>query len=163
MIDTLLKTVKLLGISILGSVAFFIIFMVGASVDFNNPGAFTFILICVCLAFALEVWVYKRFYKRWHIVFLNFMVTHFASFFAVVPTIFFYRAGYEDTAGLVFFGIWFAIAYFSQSHVKYVERLEKEVRKHQGRIEEAADQQKQIKKQIQEMKTRLENKNRFDQ
>ncbi|ANV90767.1 hypothetical protein [Picosynechococcus sp. PCC 8807] len=161
MIDTLIKTLKLLGISLLGSAAFFVIFMVATSVDPNNPEDFLAILILVCLAFALEVWVYKRFYKRWHIVFLNFMVTHFASFFAVVPTIFFYRAGYEDTAGLVFFAVWFAIAYFSQSHVRYVERLEQKVKAQQAQIDGFTDQKIQIQKQIETMKTRLDNTRRY--
>ena len=159
MIDTFLKTLKLLGIFLLGSIGFALI-VDGAS-EARDDVAYLGFFFLTLIAFGVEIWIYKKFYKEWRIVFLNYMITHFAAFFAMIPCFFLFLAGYGDQVGIVFLGIWFPIAYFSVYQLDYFKRLELKVKEQQAQIDGFTDQKIQIQKQIETMKTRLDNQRRY--
>ncbi|ANV84606.1 hypothetical protein AWQ21_09550 [Picosynechococcus sp. PCC 7003] len=161
MIDTLLKTLKLFGVFCLGSVGFAFIANGVTSASLRYSDEWLAVLFLMLLAFGLEVWIYKKFYKKWRIVFLNYMISHFAAFFAGIPWLFLMGAGSYDMAWIVFLGIWLPIAYFSLDQLDYFKRLELKVKEQQAQIDGFTDQKIQIQKQIETMKTRLDNQRRY--
>lgn len=160
MIDTLLKTLKLLGVFLLGSVGFALI-LSGTSSNPRDNSELIGVFVLILMAFALEIWIYKKFYKEWRIVFLNYMITHFAAFFAAIPSLFVAMAGYDDQGAILFLAIWFPIAYFSVFQLGYFQRLEQKVKEQQAQIDGFTDQKIQIQKQMERIKTRLDNQRRY--
>ncbi|QCS50325.1 hypothetical protein FEK30_13330 [Picosynechococcus sp. PCC 11901] len=161
MIDTFLKTLKLLGVFCLGSLGFAFIVNGVVTTGPKYGDEWVGVLFLIMLALVLEIWIYKKFYKKWRIVFLNYMITHFAAFFAMIPCFFLFLAGYADQVGIVFLGIWFPIAYFSVSQLDYFKRLELKVKEQQAQIDGFTDQKVKILKQIETMKARLDNQRRY--
>ncbi|WP_143596816.1 hypothetical protein [Synechococcus sp. BDU 130192] len=160
MIDTFLKTLKLLGVFCLGSLGFAFIVNGVVTTGPKYGDEWLAVLFLMMLALSLEVWIYKKFYKKWRIVFLNYMITHFAAFFASIPWLFLMGAE-SDLAWIAFLGIWFPIAYFSVSQLDYFKRLELKIKEQQAQIDGFTDQKIQIQKQIETMKTRLDNTRRY--
>ncbi|WP_024547139.1 hypothetical protein [Picosynechococcus sp. NKBG15041c] len=161
MIDTLLKTLKLFGVFFLGSVGFgFIANGVTASPP-RYSDDWIAVLLFLMIAFAFEVWIYKKFYREWRVVFLYYMITHFSAFFAGIPWFFLVVADYSDQAWVAFALVWFPIAYFSMFQLGYFQRLEQKVKEQQAQIDGFTDQKIQIQKQMEMIKTRLDNQRRY--
>ena len=156
-----IKTLKLLGVSTLGSIGFAII--AGGITAAEDPQeALGLAVIILPLAIGIEVWVYKRFLKDWRDVLMNYAISHFAGFFALFGVMIGNFLELNDEGLFVsWLLIWFPVAYLGQYHIIYVERLEAKVEKQQQEIKGFEKKRLQLTRQMTSLRGRVENQKRW--
>ena len=119
-------------------------------------------VILVAVGLVMEIAVYKLAYRQWGNVFMNYVVAHFAAFFAFIAVV--AVSAFDaslDAIGIAAMVIWLPLTYLCQKKLLDIQEMQETIKSQKKEIEMFEEKRRKLTKQMTSLQGRVENKRRW--